>query len=575
MPDYAIPWKLLLIIAGIFSLCLFLKIRLGITKRKKNQMELLEIQKELEDIVKIRTNDLVELNKELNNSKKELYREKIFSDTFINSLPGTFAVYEEGERLIRWNKNVALISGYSEKKLSNLHPLDWLGSDEEKKTGAEWFRKILDNGETITIETDVTLDDGRVIPILTTGSPLYLEDKKYAIWTAIDISDRKKIEEQLGQAQKMESLGTLAGGIAHDFNNILSAIIGYGELARIRTPAGHKAFPHIKQVIKAGKRAKGLVQQILAFSRHDDQDLQPLKIQLVIKEALKLLRSTIPSTIEINQDIDLSCGPVLADPTQIHQIIMNLCTNAYYAMKETGGRLGISLKHVNIANKKPDNTKDLKPGPYVKIEISDNGPGMTEDIADRIFEPYFTTKTKEEGTGLGLAVVHGIVNTLHGDIIVNSEPGRGTVFHIYLPMVKKTMKKTDKKQPPTLPGGNERILIVDDDKIVSELSKEIFEDLGYHVTACTNSVETLNIFQKRPDDFDLLITDMTMPDMTGAELVKEIHVIRPDMPIILCTGFSEQINEKKAMAMGIKKFLMKPVAVNDFARAVRKTLDGE
>ncbi len=575
MPDDAILWKLLAIITGILGLCLFLKIRIEIIKRKKIQMELLKNQKELENIVKIRTNDLVELNQELNKSKKELYREKTFSDAFINSLPGTFAIYEEGKRLIKWNKNLALISKYSSEKLLNFNPLDWLGSDEEKKDGSAWLKKILDDGKTVTIETDITFADGRIIPILTTGSPLYLEGKRYAIWTAIDISDRKKIEEQLRQAQKMESLGTLAGGIAHDFNNILSAIIGYAELARLRISAENKAFPHIKQVIKAGKRAKGLVQQILAFSRQSDQDLQPLKVQLIIKEALKLLRSTIPTTIEINQNIDLTCGPVLADPTQIHQIIMNICTNAYYAMKEVGGTLGVSMKPVNLTDESPDNIMDIEPGPYVKIEISDNGPGMTRDIIDRIFEPYFTTKIKEEGTGLGLAVVHGIVNTLHGNIIVDSKPGKGTIFYIYLPMVKKTITKNDTKQNTPPPTGNERILIVDDDKIIAELTKEVFDNLGYHVTACTSSIETLNIFQKQPKDFDILITDMTMPEMTGTELTKQIHAIRPDMPIILCTGFSEQINEKKAQAMGIKKYLMKPVAINNFARAVRKALDGK
>jgi len=572
MPDYAIYWKLLAIITGIFVLCLYLKTLIEIAKRKKVQIDLLKNQKELEDIVKIRTNDLVKLNKELNNSKKELYQEKIFSDAFINSLPGTFAIYEDGKRLIRWNKNVEVLSGYPPEKLLNFNPLDWLSSDEEKKNGAIWFKKILDDRETVTTETNVTLDDGRIVPILTTGNPLYLDGKKYAIWTAIDISYRKKIEEQLRQAQKMESLGTLAGGIAHDFNNILSAMLGYAELARLRTPAENKASSHIRQVIKAGKRAKGLVQQILTFSRQSDQELQPLKIQLIIKEALQLLRSTIPTTIEINQDIDLTCNPVLADPIQIHQIIMNLCTNSYYAMKESGGTLGVSMQPVKF-DKSHDNITGLKPGPYVKIKISDNGPGMTKDIIDKIFEPYFTTKIKEEGTGLGLAVVHGIVNSLKGNIIVDSEPGKGTVFYIYLPMVKRTVPKPYKEQNTPLPTGNERILIVDDDQIIAELTKEIFEDLGYHVTAFTSSVDTLNIFQKQPNDFDLVITDMTMSGITGAELTKKIHTIRPDIPVILCTGYSEQINEKKAKAMGIKRYLIKPVNMHNFAKAVRDILD--
>ncbi len=371
----------------------------------------------------------------------------------------------------------------------------------------------------------------------------------------------------------MESIGTLAGGIAHDFNNILSAVMGYTELAMIDIDNPENLRKDLNEILQGANRAKELVKQILTFSRKSDQNLKPIRIQFVINEVLKLLRSSIPTTIEIRQNINPDCETVLADPTEIHQLIMNVCTNAYQAMRKAGGVLNISLQSIELTEKDFEKKIHLEPGSYLILEIADTGIGMTKDVQDRIFEPYFTTKGKGEGTGLGMAVVHGIVTRLQGDISVYSEQGQGTSFEIYLPTVEAQVEEIQEDLIGPVPIGNERILIVDDDPRIVQLSRKMLEYLGYEVTAFTNSMETLHEFKKGPGNFDLVITDMTMPNMTGAELSKQILTIQPDMPIILCTGFSEMMNEEKANSLGIRAFIMKPVNRTDLAESVRNVLD--
>jgi PAS domain S-box-containing protein len=387
-----------------------------------------------------------------------------------------------------------------------------------------------------------------------------------------DITERKKLEDHLQQAQKMEAIGTLAGGIAHDFNNILMSILGYTELAIYRLPQGSDARGNLEEVVKASTRAIDLVKQILTFSRPSEKQLFPTPIHLIVKEALKLLRSSLPSTIGIKQNINAS-GKVLADPTQIHQIMMNLCTNAAHAMSENGGELSVGLIQVNLPE---DNSvpMDLFPGPYLKLTVGDTGCGMTPDVLNRIFEPYFTTKGKDKGTGLGLAVVQGIVKNHDGLITIDSDPGKGSAFHVYLPMI---IDSGENKKPvravETIFTGTERILFVDDEPTIIKMSKEMLESLGYEVVVKSSGVEALELFMADPDQFDLIITDMTMPHMTGAQLSKQLLEIRPDIRIILCSGFSEKISEETAKKIGIREFVIKPISRQVLSKIIRTVLD--
>ena len=384
--------------------------------------------------------------------------------------------------------------------------------------------------------------------------------------------EKKTLEFQLRQAQKMEAIGTLAGGIAHDFNNILFPIMGYSEMGMIGVSKDSKIKKNFIEILNASKRAGDLVQQILTFSRQREQELRPLAAQIVIKEALRLIRSSIPSTIEIDQDIEKDHNLIMADPTQIHQVVMNLCTNAYHAMEKSGGRLSVNLKEMDLT---PEDLTglDMRPGPYLCLTVSDTGTGMDSPTMERIFDPYFTTKEKGKGTGLGLAVVHGIVKGYGGDIRVYSEPGKGTSFHVYLPVIKTDNLASEIVSDEPLQTGHEHILLIDDETQIIDMEKQMLEKLGYQVTVLTSSIDALKAFKASPDKFDLVITDMTMPNMTGDKLTGELKNIRPDIPVILCTGFSEKISKESAGALGVAGFLMKPVLMKDLARTIREVLN--
>jgi len=369
----------------------------------------------------------------------------------------------------------------------------------------------------------------------------------------------------------MEAIGTLAGGIAHDFNNILSAIFGYSEIALFSIPDKNRARDNIDQVLKAGYRARDLVKQILVFSRQGDLEQKPIQIQYVVKEALKLLRASLPSTIEIQQNISTKPGSIMADLTKIHQVLMNLCTNALHAMQEDGGILEVGVQDVRLGVSESKKL-GLTPGGYVVLSVKDTGCGMDRDTRERIFDPYFTTKEKDVGIGMGLAVVHGIVKEHGGAIAVDSEPGKGSLFHIYFPKIVDDAKREEKAVSP-MPEGTERILLVDDEKQIINLGRILLQKLGYQVTTKTCPLEVLDEFKTHPDDYDLVITDFTMPKMTGDRLAEELMAIRPDIPIILCTGFSERITEETAMDIGIKGFVMKPIVIREFAEIIRNVLD--
>lgn len=385
--------------------------------------------------------------------------------------------------------------------------------------------------------------------------------------------ERREIEKQLRQARKMESVGTLAGGIAHDFNNILTAILGYAEMVQDELIPDSNTWKFQTEVINAGIRAKELVNQILTFSRQTEHDYSPLHLHLIIKETLKFLQASIPTTIEIRQDIDTSCRAVFADPTQIHQVLLNLCTNSYYAMLEKGGELEIGLREIIISEDDPIVSQELRPGDYVKLSVSDTGIGIRPENIEKIFEPYFTDKPINEGTGLGLSVVHGIVKSHKGYITVSSELGKGTVFNLYFPCIENVGEPGEIVSEELILGGDERILIVDDEEIIVKMEKVILENFGYRITATTSSLEALQIFQQRSADFDLVITDMTMPHMTGEELALKFLAIRPDIQIILFTGFNALIDKKTATEIGFCEYGMKPVRKKELAQMVRRTLD--
>ena len=382
----------------------------------------------------------------------------------------------------------------------------------------------------------------------------------------------KQLQKQVAQAQKIESIGTLAGGIAHDFNNILFPILGHTEMLLEDVPKDSPFKNSLKAIYTSALRAKGLVKQILTFSRQDTNELKLMKMQPVVKEAIKLIRSTIPTTIEIKQDINADCGVVKADPTQIHQIVMNLSTNAYHAMEETGGELKVSLKEMEFKTLDLINP-NMTPGVYACLTVADTGKGMDKNLTDKIFDPFFTTKAIGKGTGMGLSVVHGIITAMRGAIHVYSEPGKGTEFHVFLPVEKSLPEEQVTKSKAQIQSSTEQILLVDDEEAILTMEKQLLERLGYQVTSRFSSLEALEAFRDSPDKFDLVITDMAMPNMPGDRLSVELTKIRPDIPILLCTGFSETMSEEKATSLGIKGFLFKPIVMKDLAQKIREVLD--
>lgn len=384
--------------------------------------------------------------------------------------------------------------------------------------------------------------------------------------------DKHLIEYRLRQAQKMEAVGTLAGGIAHDFNNILTAIMGYADMAKEEAEPGSELEDDLEKVIAGGNRAKDLVKQILAFSRQNHAELISFQPASVINEAIKMLRSSIPTTIDIQQNIDPISKAIFADPTQIHQIIINLCTNAFHAMEESGGNLLITLQNINIDHQAAAENHELKVGEYVELRVDDTGSGISADIQERIFEPYFTTKQVDKGTGMGLAIIHGIVQSYDGAITVKSEVGKGTSFQVLFPACKEA-PTSESKENQNLLRGSERIIFVDDEEILTKMGSASLGRLGYKVTAFTDSIKALEAFKANPDQFDLIITDQTMPKLTGAEMAKTMLKIRPDIPIILCTGYSTIISKEESQSMGIREFVLKPISRKSITTLIRNIFD--
>jgi PAS domain S-box-containing protein len=387
-----------------------------------------------------------------------------------------------------------------------------------------------------------------------------------------DVTHEVRLEQELRRSQKMEALGTLAGGIAHDFNNILMPITLNTELALRGAGEPGEASENLRYVLEAAQRGRDLVRQIITFSRRKEQKREPVEITPVIKEALTLLKASLPATVEIRENVDQSHTVVLADPTQIHQVLVNLCTNAGHAMRKSGGVLEVSLAGVEVDGNAASQHADLHAGPYVRLTVSDTGEGMDREIMERIFEPFFTTRKRGEGTGMGLAVVHGIVQNHGGVITVYSEAGKGTTFNVFLPRTEGA-GESERISPVDVPTGEERILLVDDEEPVLRSQRVMLESLGYTVVAVATGDEALKLFRARPGGFDLVITDQTMPDMTGSELSRKLMQVQRDIPIILCTGFSEAVDEEEARAGGIREFVMKPFTTGEMAETIRRVLD--
>jgi PAS domain S-box-containing protein len=399
------------------------------------------------------------------------------------------------------------------------------------------------------------------------GRPKYIEG------FAIDITNRKNLETQLRRAHKMEAIGTLAGGIAHDFKNILGVIIGCSELALAKAPDTNKVQVYLNKVLEAGKRAGNLVNQILTFSRQGETEIKPIYIGRIVKETLKFIRATLPATIEIRENVQPESGPSPGDPTQVHQVLMNLCTNAAQAMQDRGGLLEVGLARVEHPPQGTDNSAGATSQAFIELSVRDTGQGMTPETMERIFDPFYTTKPVGEGTGLGLSVVHGIVKRHNGSIFVESEPGKGSLFRVYFPEADSAQISEEGDKAVTITKGAGRILVVDDEQLLVETMAEMLQELGYTVTATQQSRQALEIFKADPGAFDAVITDLTMPDMTGFDLSREIIRIDRDIPVILCTGFSEQIQPEQARAAGVHEILLKPVVRAQLSSVVHKALE--
>ncbi len=407
-----------------------------------------------------------------------------------------------------------------------------------------------------------------------TIKPILDSDKNVTGYASVrrDITKQREREQQTRQSQKMEAIGTLAGGIAHDFNNILSGILGYAELAKYDVENSPKTLQKLDNIISAGQRATALVSQILSFSRSQKTTPTPVSPQLIGREVLKLLRASLPANIEIEQNFN-SEFHVFADPVNIHQVFMNLCTNAGHAMREEGGKLTVIIEDIFLNKAQAEDYIGLKHGKYIKISVQDTGKGIPDEIQKQIFDPFFTTKIRGEGTGMGLSVVHGIVKDLEGTILLHSKIGKGTSFEVFLPAIDETTNIPTIAGTKALPGGTERILFVDDEEMQANLAKESLSRFGYKVTVFTNSLDAFKHFLNNADDYDLIITDMTMPVMTGDIFTQEIHQIKPELPVIMFTGFSEIMDAEKARALNIKALVYKPVIKEKLLKTVRKVLD--
>jgi len=506
-------------------------------------------------------------------ARKEEETLRIRLQTAIEHTAESIVITDNNGRIQYVNPSFEKITGYSKQEAVGKNPRV-LRSGRHNQ---EFYRKMwktLCQGKVWKGHFINRKKDGSFYEEEATISPIFNSDGKITAFVAVkrDVTEQLSLEKQLRQTQKMEAIGTLAGGIAHDFNNILAAILGYAEMAREDCLPDSTIADDLDKILTAGHRARDLVQQILAFSRQTDTERILFSPEAIVKESIKILRPSIPTTIEIHQNIEPDIGSIHADPTQFNQILMNLCTNAYHVMEKDGGKLTISLKRTTLEAKGPYHGSEIKSEQFIQLTVQDTGPGIPRELKEKIFEPYFTTKKVGQGTGMGLAIVHGIVRSLKGMIEMESPTEGGAAFHVYLPVFQEKAVSATPIANKSL-AGHEKILLVDDEEMLVNMGKDMLERLGYSVTVKRDGKQALEEFRKHPDQYDIIITDQTMPGMTGVNLSQEILTIRPDMPVILCSGYSSIISEDKAAAIGIRKYIMKPVTRKTIARIIREILD--
>ncbi|MGD8252312.1 MAG: response regulator [Desulfobacterales bacterium] len=534
---------------------------------------------ELEERVQERTEEIARANRELVREieeRKKTERELRLIRSAIEQASESVVITDADARIQYVNPAFERISGYrrdevnglvANQLLSNQHDAAYISDIKQKMSvGEHWAGRLVDRnkrGHLFEVEATIASirdDTGRIT---------------HHVSVQRDMTQESELKRQLRQAQKMEAIGSLAGGIAHDFNNILVPIIGHAEIGLLEAPDQSQLQKSLKEIIRAASRAKDLVSQILAFSRQSEIEFRPTQIHIVAREAIRLLRASIPPSVDIVSNISKTCGPVMGDPSQIHQVIMNLATNAYHAMADGGGTMTIDLEEVTFGDTPPEDGHGMPQGTYACLSVEDTGCGVDKTMIDKIFDPYFTTKPQGEGTGLGLSVVHGIVTRHTGRVFINSTLGRGSRFSVYLPCIDQPGRTAASDAPPGITGGSESILVVDDEEANLGMFKKMLNRLGYAVSVARSATEALSQIEKSAIGFDMVITDYAMPQMNGIELAETIKRNNSQIPVLLCTGVSEALSSTELRSHGISDILLKPVFRNELDAKIRQILGSD